>query len=68
MKTLFDTTEIKGLKVKNRFVRSATWENMTTEDGHMTEGLYDVYRELAKNEVGMLITGYANIVKEEQPN
>ena len=68
MKTLFDKTEIKGLKIKNRFVRSATWENKATEDGHMTEELYDVYRELAENEIGMIITGYANIVKEEKPN
>ena len=68
MKKLFDTTELKGMKIKNRFFRSATWENKTTKDGHMTEGLYDVYEDLAKNEVGVLITGYANIVKEEQPN
>ena len=68
MKNLFDDTIIKGMKLKNRFVRSATWENKTSTDGHMTPELYDVYEELAKNEVGMIITGYANIVKEEQPN
>lgn len=40
---------------------------MTTEYSHMTPELYDVYEELAKGEVGLIITGYANIVKEEQP-
>lgn len=68
MRDLFDTTNIKGMKIKNRFVRSATWENQTTHDGHMTPKLYSVYEELAKNEVGMIITGYANVVQEEQPN
>lgn len=68
MRELFDTTTIKGMKIKNRFVRSATWENKTTHDGHMTPELYSIYEELAKNEVGMIITGYANVVQEEQPN
>ena len=68
MKKLFESTRLNKMEIKNRFVRGATWENMTTEDGHMTEELYQVYEELAKNEVGMIITGYANVVKEEQPN
>ncbi len=68
MKQLFEATSCMEFETKNRLIRSATWENMTTEDGHMTQPLYDVYEELARNEVGTLITGYANIVKEEQPN
>ena len=67
MKNLFDIVRLGNLDIKNRFVRSATWENMT-EDGHMNEDLYNIYEELAKGEVGLLLTGYANIVKEEQPN
>lgn len=68
MKTLFETIETGKLHLKNRWVRSATWENKATADGHMTEALYEVYEELAKNEVGLIITGYANVLKEEQPN
>lgn len=67
MKKLFDEVKIGNLSIKNRFVRSATWENMT-ETGHMNEDLYNIYEDLAKGEVGLLLTGYANIVKEEQPN
>jgi len=67
MKNLFDEVKIGNISVKNRFVRSATWENMTV-DGYMNEDLYNIYEELAKGEVGLLLTGYANIVKEEQPN
>ena len=68
MKTLFQETKLKNLRIKNRFVRSATWENMTTADGHMTDPLYQQYENLAIGDVGLLITGYANVVKEEQPN
>lgn len=68
MKTLFEKTKLGNITIKNRFVRSATWENMTTEDGHLTDQLIATYEELAKGEVGLIITGYANVVKEEQPN
>ncbi|MCT4597797.1 MAG: NADH:flavin oxidoreductase [Vallitalea sp.] len=68
MKNLFKKQKINKATIKNRFVRSATWENMTTEDGHMTDSLYKIYEELAEGEVGLIITGYANILKEEQPN
>lgn len=67
MKDLFDEIKIGNLSIKNRFARSATWENMT-DDGKMNQKLYDLYEELAKGEVGLIITGYANIVEEEQPN
>lgn len=68
MKDLFEENHIGNMKLKNRFIRSATWENMTTEDGHMTDKLYKIYDQLAKGEVGLIITGYANVVEEEQPN
>ncbi|UZW13034.1 NADH:flavin oxidoreductase [Clostridium pasteurianum] len=68
MKTLFEQTKLGNISVQNRFLRSATWENMTTEDGQLTDKLYKIYENLAKSGVGLIITGYANIVKEEQPN
>ena len=43
-------------------------ENMATESGHMTDKLYAIYEELAQGEVGLIVTGYANIVEEEKPN
>lgn len=68
MKTLFDSTEIKSIKLKNRFWRSATWMNMADEKGHLTEGLQQVYLDLARGGVGTIITGYAFVLEEEQPN
>lgn len=68
MSTLFTQTRIGNMTLKNRFIRSATWENLATEDGHMTDKLYAIYEELAQGEVGLIVTGYANIVEEEKPN
>ena len=68
MEHAFEKTKLGKLDLKNHLVRSATWGNMTTEDGHMTDELYAIYENLAKSEVGLIITGYANILKEEQPN
>ena len=68
MKNLFEATKLANITIPNRFVRSATWENMTTKGGHMTAELYKTYTDLAKGNIGLIITGYANVVKEEQPN
>lgn len=68
MSTLFNESQIGKLSLKNHFMRSATWENMATDDGHMTDKLYAIYEELAQGNIGLIVTGYANIVKEEKPN
>jgi len=67
MKNIFDNVSLAGISMKNRLVRSATWENMATEDGHLTDRLLAVYEKLAQGGVGAIITGYAHILEEEQP-
>lgn len=68
MRTLFDATKINSMNLKNRLVRSATWENMADPAGRMTKPLFKVYEELARGGVGMIITGYAFPLAEEQPS
>lgn len=68
MSILFAESYIGNMRLKNRFIRSATWENLASDDGHMTKPLFDVYEELAKGDIGLIVTGYANIVEEEKPN
>lgn len=68
MRNLFDATQLKGVRLKNRFVRSGTWEQMATADGRMSERLFAVYEELAKGQVGLIITSYTFVTRDEQPN
>ena len=56
-KTLFDRTRIGPLRLRNRLVRSATWEAMAREDGRPTSRLIRVYEELARGGAGLIIIG-----------
>ncbi|MBT8341723.1 MAG: NADH:flavin oxidoreductase [Desulfatitalea sp.] len=56
IKKLFEPASIKGMHLRNRFVRSATAEGMTTFDGHPTRELEELYCKLAEGEIGLIIT------------
>ncbi len=58
MKNLFESSRINSLELKNRFVRSATWEGMATEDGAVTPQLIRTMQDLAEGEVGLIIPGH----------
>ena len=49
------------MEVKNRFVRSATIENMAKETGEVTDEFVKLYRTLAKGDIGLIIPGYMYI-------
>ena len=58
MTNLFEPTSINGMTLKNRLVRSATWEGMCMADGRPTGRLTKCYRDLTKGGVGLIISGY----------
>lgn len=58
MVTLFDATTINGMGLRNRLVRSATWEGMCDASGRPTPKLSNFYQTLAAGGVGLIITGY----------
>ncbi len=66
MSKLFEATEINGMKLANRFVRSATWEGMAEDDGSVTPRLIDLMTQLAEGQVGLIISGHAYIKPEGQ--
>lgn len=68
MSKIFEPTTIGPMKLKNRLWRSSTWENKADDKGHLTPELIKVYEDLAKGGVGTILTGYAFICEEEQPN
>ncbi len=66
MNKLFEQTSINGMQLKNRFVRSATWEGMAGEDGTCTPNLIKLMAELARGEVGLIISSHAYVSPEGQ--
>lgn len=68
MKSLWDKTTIGKMELKNRFFRGALWEGLADSKGHLTSELSSIYEELAKGGAGTIITGYAFVTEDEQPN
>ena len=66
MSRLFESTSINSVVLKNRFVRSATWEALATEDGLTTDKLIAVSAQLARGGVGLIISGHAYVSREGQ--
>ncbi len=58
MNKLFEPSEINGLKLENRFVRSATWEGMAADDGSCTPKLINLMADLARGGVGLIISSH----------
>ncbi|MGP8188417.1 MAG: NADH:flavin oxidoreductase [Methanobacterium sp.] len=67
MLTLFDETKISKMNLKNRFICSAIYEGWAVEKGHVTDELINHYENLAKGGVSTIITGFAKIMKFDQP-
>jgi 2,4-dienoyl-CoA reductase-like NADH-dependent reductase (Old Yellow Enzyme family) len=66
MSKLFEKTSINSLELKNRFVRSATWEGMAHRDGSCSRRLIDLMAELARGGVGLIISSHAFVSPEGQ--
>ncbi len=66
MSKLFESSEINGMKLANRFVRSATWEGMASPEGAVTPKLIETMRALAKGGVGLIISSHAYVRTDGQ--
>jgi 2,4-dienoyl-CoA reductase-like NADH-dependent reductase (Old Yellow Enzyme family) len=58
---LFEPYRIGKLEVKNRFVRSATWDGTADSSGAVTDTSVSLYQKLAQGGVGLIVSGYAFI-------
>ncbi len=61
MSQLFEEAALGSLKLKNRMVRSATWEGIAALDGSIADTAYELYKELAEGGVGAIITGFTSV-------
>jgi 2,4-dienoyl-CoA reductase-like NADH-dependent reductase (Old Yellow Enzyme family) len=58
---IFKSGMIGNLKLKNRLIRSATFENGASFDGEVTDFMIDLYGKLAEGGVGLIITGITGV-------
>lgn len=63
---VFSKGNIAGLSVKNRLVRSATYEGAMTKEGEVTPQMLTLYGNLAEGGVGTIITGHMAVRREGQ--
>ena len=61
---VFTPHKLGNLEIKNRIIRSATYENAASEDGEITDDLVEMYRKLGQGGAGLIITGLATVMPE----
>ena len=66
MSILFEPVTVGNLEIKNRFLRSATYYALSDMDGFIGQEGIDLIRRLAENDVGLIVTGYAYVLKSGQ--
>lgn len=66
MKKVFEAAQLGNLTLKNRLVRSATWEGIALADGGITDEAYAIYDGLVKGGVGAIITGFTSVADNDQ--
>ncbi len=64
MSILFEPFEFAGIKLRNRFVRSATVNNLTDEENRITPALRKLYSDLARGGVGLIMAGVFRLRRE----
>ncbi len=58
---LFSPIKIGTIEIPNRFARAATHDFMASRNGAVTERQVSLFKNLAKGEVGLIITGHAYV-------
>jgi len=49
---------IGNVRIKNRFVRAATYEGLADESGRVTDDLVSVYTRLAQGDIGLILSSF----------
>lgn len=60
----FSPLELGGATAKNRIARSATNDHLGNTDGTVSDAQIEMYSELGRNNVGIVITGHMSVVPD----
>jgi 2,4-dienoyl-CoA reductase-like NADH-dependent reductase (Old Yellow Enzyme family) len=63
---LFAPYKIGTLEIRNRFMRSATYDGTADESGAATDRSVALYRRLGEGHIGLIVTGHAFISRAGQ--
>ena len=63
---LFEKTWINSLELSNRAIKSSTWSGTGDQKGYVTDRAVEFYGELAKGDIGLLLTGYQYVMTNGQ--
>lgn len=63
-----ESIQLGQMICKNRLVRSAVHTFLGNTDGTMSEAEYNAYEELAKNQIGLIITGHCSVSPQGMAN
>lgn len=58
MASIFENSNLADLMLRTRTFRSATWEGLADKDGFVSTKLIRLIAELARNSIGVVVTGY----------
>lgn len=61
---VFETSRIGRVELKNRLLRSATFEGLGDAEGNPTTGYLELYRHLSHQGLGALITGFVSVSRD----
>jgi len=56
---LFGPCRVGSLEIRNRFVRSATWDATADESGAVTDTSVAFYKRLGEGGIGLIVSGHA---------
>jgi 2,4-dienoyl-CoA reductase-like NADH-dependent reductase (Old Yellow Enzyme family) len=63
---LFEKTWIRSLELSNRAIRSSTWSGLGDPNGYVTDRALEFYGELARGDIGLILTGYQYVMTNGQ--
>ena len=64
-KKIFEPLKLNNLSLKNRLLRSATWEGIAALDGSIDERIYSIYEEVSQGGVGGIISGFTSVATND---